>query len=117
MKKRIRNLVLLWLAAPVLALAVLRLQISCPIKQLTGLDCPGCGATRMLRALLQGQTAEALAYNGFLVFALPVGLALAVYASFLYARTGRVLQTKGEKLCLLFLTCSAILFGLLRNIF
>lgn len=42
----------------------------CLFKQLTGLDCPGCGSQRAVRALLHGDLMGALAYNAFLPVAL-----------------------------------------------
>lgn len=44
----------------------------CPSKLLTGYDCPGCGTTRCLYALLHGQVAEAWAFNPFVFFAIPL---------------------------------------------
>lgn len=35
----------------------------CPFKWVTGLDCPGCGSQRALRALLSGHPLEAWGYN------------------------------------------------------
>ena len=35
----------------------------CPVKWVTGFDCPGCGSQRALRALLQGHPMEAWSYN------------------------------------------------------
>src|SRR5436309_1071471 len=43
----------------------------CVLHQLTGLHCPGCGATRCLHALLHGDLAQAAAYNILFVLALP----------------------------------------------
>ncbi|GAB2544244.1 DUF2752 domain-containing protein [Brachybacterium huguangmaarense] len=48
----------------------------CPVHLLTGLDCPGCGATRAVHALLEGDLLLALRSNLLLVAALPVLLAL-----------------------------------------
>lgn len=48
---------------------------ACPIHQFLGIDCPGCGATRALAALLHGQFAEALRLNALLVLLLPIALA------------------------------------------
>ena len=47
----------------------------CVFHTLTGLDCPGCGSTRALHALLHGRVGEAFRYNpilfaGFGVFGL-----------------------------------------------
>lgn len=39
------------------------LGLRCPVAALTGLDCPGCGATRALAALLDGDIAGAVDHN------------------------------------------------------
>lgn len=43
----------------------------CQFHRLTGLNCPGCGATRALYALLHGDIATALRDNALLVLGLP----------------------------------------------
>jgi hypothetical protein len=43
----------------------------CLLHTLTGLHCPGCGATRALHALLHGDVAQAAAYNLLFLLALP----------------------------------------------
>jgi len=48
---------------------------ACPIHQLFGIDCPGCGATRALAALLHGQLTQALRLNALFVLLLPFALA------------------------------------------
>lgn len=53
-----------------------RLYLACPIHHFLGIDCPGCGATRALAALLCGHLAEALRLNALFVVLLPAGLAL-----------------------------------------
>ena len=40
---------------------------SCPVKALTGLDCPGCGATRAGASLLRGDITAALDHHALLV--------------------------------------------------
>ena len=35
----------------------------CPVHTLTGLQCPGCGSTRMTLALLRGEISAAFGYN------------------------------------------------------
>ncbi|EIU52961.1 hypothetical protein MA3A0930S_3483 [Mycobacteroides abscessus 3A-0930-S] len=35
----------------------------CPLKALTGLDCPGCGGLRMAYSLMHGDVLGALRYN------------------------------------------------------
>jgi hypothetical protein len=51
---------------------------ACPIRQYLGIDCPGCGATRALAALLHGRLTEAMRLNGLLVVLLPAALAVAI---------------------------------------
>ena len=44
----------------------------CPLKLLTGLDCPLCGATRATLALLHGHLATAVDHNALYVLSLPL---------------------------------------------
>ena len=44
----------------------------CLFHRLTGLDCPGCGATRALHHLLHGEVMTALHFNAFLILSLPL---------------------------------------------
>ncbi|WP_246149934.1 DUF2752 domain-containing protein [Arenimonas fontis] len=58
----------------------------CAFEWLTGLYCPGCGATRALHALAHGDPARALAMNPLLVLSLPaIALMLARVAGWLPA--------------------------------
>lgn len=60
---------------------------ACPFHGLTGLYCPGCGATRAMHALLHFDLGGALAMNPLLVLALPfVALLLADFAGWLPSR-------------------------------
>ena len=44
----------------------------CPFYALTGLSCPGCGATRGMHQLLNGDVSAALDYNALLVLFVPL---------------------------------------------
>ena len=50
----------------------------CPIKLITGIDCPSCGGTRALHSLLHGHFLQALSYNYFLVIGIPYFLMAAI---------------------------------------
>lgn len=50
----------------------------CLLHQWTGLQCPGCGATRALHALLNGRVVEAFRHNALVLFVVPLGAALGV---------------------------------------
>ena len=76
MKRPFLKRLILGAAAP--ALLVLGLiwflrggHLLCPIYELTGLYCPGCGSGRAAQALLRGDLRASLGYN---LLALPLGL-------------------------------------------
>ena len=52
------------------------IYIPCPIKELTGLYCPGCGITRMFKSLLELDFYAAFRYNPLLFIMLPFALVL-----------------------------------------
>ncbi len=55
----------------------------CPIHELLHLQCPGCGATRALAALLHGHFTEAMNLNALVTLLLPFA---AAYGIFCYCR-------------------------------
>ena len=44
----------------------------CMFHAMTGLNCPGCGATRSLYSLLHGDLEQAFSYNPLFILALPL---------------------------------------------
>jgi Protein of unknown function (DUF2752) len=48
----------------------------CPLRALTGLDCPFCGGTRAAHALAHGDVAAALDHNLLVTLAIPVAVVL-----------------------------------------
>ena len=61
---------------------------ACAFKSMTGLDCPGCGMTRGLHALLGGDVLRAVSHNALLIVLL---VATGVYVTWnmIAARLGR----------------------------
>ena len=58
----------------------------CPVKLLTGLQCPGCGFQRAAHALMHGDVLGALRFNWFLLYAVPYLLVLIAERYFLRGR-------------------------------
>jgi hypothetical protein len=46
------------------------IPVFCPFKAITGIDCPGCGMTRAIISLIEGNPGNALLYNPFSFFLL-----------------------------------------------
>ena len=80
--KRNRLAVWLWVAVAVgigvLYFVPLSLFPKCPLRELTGWNCPGCGATRAAHELVHGHIRAALHLNALFVLAIPGALDLAV---------------------------------------
>ena len=52
------------------------LYIPCLVHEITGLYCPGCGATRMIISMLQGDFKQAFFYNQLLFISTPIFIVL-----------------------------------------
>lgn len=52
----------------------------CWLYQVTRLQCPGCGATRAVHSLLNGQVGEAFRLNALVVLAIPIATGLGIRA-------------------------------------
>ncbi len=85
----------------------------CPVHQLTGWHCPGCGITRAAHALLHGNVREALAKNPLVVLA---GPCLAGYCLWMQRRDGRDWSTKVSARAIFALLAVLVVFAVLRNL-
>ncbi|MSQ93138.1 MAG: DUF2752 domain-containing protein [Gemmataceae bacterium] len=89
--------------------------LPCWFNLLTGMHCPGCGATRSAHALLHGEWEQAVAWNPLFVLALP----LLVYVGFSTTYemwTGRRLGPRTPGWAVTFLLIVLVGFWIVRNI-
>lgn len=91
------------------------LWIPCPIHTLTGLDCPGCGVTRMCLALLRLDFSGAWAANPGLLLLSPLLLWLLLWQTADYIRTGVCRTTLGRSILGWSLVVLLVGYGVLRN--
>lgn len=87
----------------------------CQFHHLTGLNCPGCGMTRAIYALMHGNFPDALQDNALLVLVL---VALAIRGAWFWRNKLRC-QPNGEFFPVVFLwplLILAIIFTILRNL-
>jgi hypothetical protein len=61
---------------------------ACPIYRIFGIECPGCGATRALAALLHGRLIEAMRLNALFVGLLPFAVGFAAVSYLRAVRRG-----------------------------
>lgn len=82
----------------------------CPVKALTGLNCPGCGITRMFVALFHGNIYQAFRYNPLVFIELPILVILILLYKF------NKKSRKVVNVLFIILLVITIVYGILRNI-
>src|SRR5687768_6382793 len=87
----------------------------CPFRAVTGFACPGCGSTRGLYCLLQGDVVAAFNFNPLLILSLPF-LFYALLRYTIAALRGRPIAWKQVNPRYIWVLVAAILsFWLFRN--
>ena len=89
-------------------------EYECPVHKLTGLQCPGCGGTRMLKSIMRFDIKSAFLFNPYMLVTTPIMSLSISYEAIKYILTGKINKHFDK-----FLICYAILtmtFGILRNI-
>ena len=89
--------------------------IPCVFKLITGRFCPGCGITRMFMELLKGNILEAMEYNMFVFWLLPLALVWGIYRFVTYVRNNNTTFSKVEVVFLIVVFLGSIAFWILRN--
>ena len=80
--------------------------IPCIFHELTGLYCPGCGATRAIAALIKLNFYQAIRYNLIIIVLLPLFIIYSLYQK----------KEKIPKIVFYIISFIIIMFGILRNI-
>ena len=91
--------------------------LPCFFHEITGLYCPGCGASRMCMALLRFDFKTAFYYNPALLVTAPVLAVLYILNKIRYIKTGKNISSKIEDILLIAVLVILILFCIYRNIF
>lgn len=93
---------------------VFNIGVVCPVHEILGLDCPGCGGTRMALALLELDFYQAFRYNPFLFITLPIWAVIYCWQILGYIRNN-TLWSKLDITLIIYGIMLAI-FGIIRNL-
>jgi len=92
-KKRVKNLFFVMFILLVVLIAYYFLciyfpkyTIKCFFNEITGLNCPGCGITRMLSSFIQFKFIQGIKFNYFLALTLPIVGGILIYSCYLYVK-------------------------------
>ena len=88
----------------------------CPLRLLTGWNCPACGLQRAWDALLHGRFVEALTYNYFIVIFFPYLLLLLIAEILKVLRRGRIyIRTIEHPVVTKVFFAQCLIWGVIRN--
>jgi hypothetical protein len=121
-KKSIRIIAVISLLIVILASALIIWYIGiesstgyiCMLHAITGLNCPGCGGTRMLDSLLHFKFYQAFRYNPFIFVTSPILAVAYIYESIQYIKYCRT--SKYIEYTLISYAIGLVIFGVIRNI-
>lgn len=110
------NVLLAW-GIPV-SLVILKIlgvaRFDCLIYKYTGLSCPGCGTTRMILELLDGNVYQAFMFNPYLFITSIIPLIYLIEKSIKYIKNGE-LRSKSDIFIIVYII-SLIIYGIIRNL-
>lgn len=112
-----KNKQYIFLIIVVILMAILlihgKIAIACVFYEITGLYCPGCGITRSILSLIDGDIYQAFRYNPIIFIDIPL-IIIASIIDFIYKDNKKVKKvTNAIYIMLLIIT---LVFGVLRNI-
>ena len=118
-QKRLKKLFFVYLIVAAIMLAYLFiflfvpfLRIPCMFNFFTGLNCPGCGISRMLASFAQFKLSKGISYNYFLGFTFPYVLFILGYCSYSYVMKKKI---KGIEISLIVYMILLLIWGVVRN--
>ena len=120
MMKKIVIKILIFLIILVLYLVLgsaFNIYIGCPIHDITGFHCPGCGLTRMLLAILKLDFYQAFRYNQLLFILMPFALLLLFENIYSEYKNKKSIYKKIPNYIWYSLIVILLLYAVLRNIF
>lgn len=88
----------------------------CLFHRATGLDCPGCGATRAVYSLLHGNIGSAWHQNALLVMLAPAGLIGGGVAAWRWIHRRPMPSLPGQPWTIYILLAAMAIFGVARNV-
>lgn len=117
-KKAIKTSAVLFVAGCAYLLFFMKtgIGIPCFFNLITGLQCPGCGATRMFRSIALLDFEAAIHYNPVLFIMLPMILFFIGRYVYEWIRYGKFNLTKAENAIQIIMAAVLVIFGILRNI-
>ena len=89
--------------------------VPCPFHLITGLQCPGCGVSRMFLSLVRLDLASAVRYNGAMLFLLPLMAATAGRYVYVYVKYG-MRRDRFADVSVWIMIIVLLVFGVFRNI-
>ncbi len=91
--------------------------IPCPLEYRTGLQCPGCGVTRMSLALLKLEFKSAFMANPLLFSMIPVAIWRGIAFSIRYVQTGDDKANRIDNVLLNLTIILSVIWFVVRNWF
>ncbi len=95
---------------------ITNLYVPCAIYQITGLECPGCGVTRMAISFLQFNFSDAFDANAGLFISLPL-IAIVFFYAWINWINEKNIRSKFIKTSIIILIVFLILWGIYRNLY
>ena len=97
-------------------LSCMGISLPCVFYEVTGLYCPGCGATRMCASFIRLDFYNAFRSNQVSFFVFPVLAVIFIRKLYYYIRYGEQLHEKWMTVLSVISLIALLVFGIIRNI-